>query len=85
MGRLLGFSRPWPGDERMQKKNNHIDGFLGSMDEDGSNVFLNWVKTNELKVGKGCWPQQVVVVEGGGGSQGVSQPAVAARGVGSQE
>ncbi|KAK1298430.1 hypothetical protein QJS10_CPB14g00751 [Acorus calamus] len=37
------------GDERMQNKSSHIDGFLGLMDEDGSNVFLNWVKTNELK------------------------------------
>lgn len=27
-----------------------IDGFLGSIEEDGSNVFVNWVKTNELKV-----------------------------------
>ncbi|KAK1310909.1 hypothetical protein QJS10_CPA08g01186 [Acorus calamus] len=33
----------------MENKSSHIDGFLGSMDEDGSNVFLNWVKTNELK------------------------------------
>ncbi|KAH9605991.1 hypothetical protein KSS87_012273 [Heliosperma pusillum] len=26
-----------------------IDGFLGAMDEGGSNVFVNWVKTNQLK------------------------------------
>lgn len=26
-----------------------IDGFLGSMEEDGSNVFVNWVKSNEIK------------------------------------
>ncbi|KAL9241391.1 hypothetical protein vseg_015509 [Gypsophila vaccaria] len=26
-----------------------IDGFLGSLNEDGSNVFVNWVKTNQLK------------------------------------
>ncbi|KAK1300672.1 hypothetical protein QJS10_CPB13g00221 [Acorus calamus] len=31
------------------RRKDCIDGFLGSMDEDGSNVFLNWVKTNELK------------------------------------
>ncbi|KAF9608648.1 hypothetical protein IFM89_010432 [Coptis chinensis] len=27
-----------------------IDGFLGSIEEDGSNVFINWVKSNEIKV-----------------------------------
>lgn len=26
-----------------------IDGFLGSMEENGSNVFANWVKTNRLE------------------------------------
>ncbi|KAK9713149.1 hypothetical protein RND81_06G006800 [Saponaria officinalis] len=26
-----------------------IDGFLGSLNEDGSNVFVNWVKKNQLK------------------------------------
>ncbi|CAA0831800.1 Nicotinamidase 1 [Striga hermonthica] len=26
-----------------------IDGFLGSFDKDGSNVFVDWVKANELK------------------------------------
>ncbi|KAI3451247.1 hypothetical protein Pfo_007912 [Paulownia fortunei] len=27
-----------------------IDGFLGSMEKDGSNVFVDWVKANEIKV-----------------------------------
>ncbi|PIA52285.1 hypothetical protein AQUCO_01000274v1 [Aquilegia coerulea] len=27
-----------------------IDGFLGAVEEDGSNVFINWVKSNEIKV-----------------------------------
>lgn len=27
-----------------------IDGFLASMEKDGSNTFANWVKTNEIKV-----------------------------------
>ncbi|CDP01568.1 unnamed protein product [Coffea canephora] len=27
-----------------------IDGFLGSIDKDGSNVFVDWVKTNQIKV-----------------------------------
>ncbi|XP_059624139.1 nicotinamidase 1-like [Cornus florida] len=26
-----------------------IDGFLGSIEKDGSNVFVNWVKTNQIK------------------------------------
>lgn len=26
-----------------------IDGFLGSIEKDGSNVFVNWVKANEIK------------------------------------
>lgn len=26
-----------------------IDGFIGSMEKDGSNVFVNWVKTNKLR------------------------------------
>jgi len=26
-----------------------IDGFLGSTEKDGSNVFIDWVKTNEIK------------------------------------
>ncbi|KAL3845124.1 hypothetical protein ACJIZ3_002527 [Penstemon smallii] len=27
-----------------------IDGFVGSMEKDGSNVFVNWVKANDIKV-----------------------------------
>ncbi|CAK9176212.1 unnamed protein product [Ilex paraguariensis] len=27
-----------------------IDGFLGSLEKDGSNVFVDWVKTNKIKV-----------------------------------
>ncbi|KAG8373444.1 hypothetical protein BUALT_Bualt11G0024900 [Buddleja alternifolia] len=27
-----------------------IDGFLGSLEKDGSNVFVDWVKSNEIKV-----------------------------------
>lgn len=27
-----------------------IDGFLGSFEKDGSNVFVNWVKSNQIKV-----------------------------------
>ncbi|KAK4490400.1 hypothetical protein RD792_001076 [Penstemon davidsonii] len=27
-----------------------IDGFVGSMEKDGSNVFVDWVKANEIKV-----------------------------------
>ena len=27
-----------------------IDGFLGSIEKDGSNVFVDWVKTNQIKV-----------------------------------
>lgn len=26
-----------------------IDGFLGSIEKDGSNVFVNWVKSNQIK------------------------------------
>lgn len=26
-----------------------IDGFLGSIEKDGSNLFVNWVKTNDIK------------------------------------
>ncbi|KAL9675516.1 hypothetical protein QQ045_003718 [Rhodiola kirilowii] len=26
-----------------------IDGFLGSIEKDGSNLFVDWVKTNEIK------------------------------------
>lgn len=26
-----------------------IDGFLGSVERDGSNVFVNWVKSNGIK------------------------------------
>jgi hypothetical protein len=26
-----------------------IDGFLGSIEKDGSNVFVNWVKRNHIK------------------------------------
>lgn len=26
-----------------------IDGFLGSLEKDGSNVFVNWVKANAIK------------------------------------
>lgn len=26
-----------------------IDGFLGSLERDGSNVFVNWVKSNGIK------------------------------------
>ncbi|KAK1263595.1 hypothetical protein QJS04_geneDACA008662 [Acorus gramineus] len=31
------------------RRKDCIDGFLGSTDEDGSSVFLNWLETNELK------------------------------------
>ncbi|KAJ4825338.1 NiCoT heavy metal ion transporter Nic1 [Turnera subulata] len=27
-----------------------IDGFIGSVEKDGSNVFMDWVKTNQIKV-----------------------------------
>lgn len=26
-----------------------IDGFLGSIEKDGSNVFVNWIKSNQIK------------------------------------
>lgn len=26
-----------------------IDGFVGSLEKDGSNVFIDWVKSNEIK------------------------------------
>lgn len=29
---------------------NCIDGYLGSIEEDGSNTFADWVKMNEIKV-----------------------------------
>ncbi|KAM0940133.1 putative nicotinamidase [Dioscorea sansibarensis] len=32
------------------KRKDCIDGFLASMEKDGSNTFANWVKTNEIKV-----------------------------------
>lgn len=32
------------------RRKDCIDGFLGSFDKDGSNVFVNWVKTNQIKV-----------------------------------
>uniref|UniRef100_A0A7C8ZP17 Nicotinamidase n=1 Tax=Opuntia streptacantha TaxID=393608 RepID=A0A7C8ZP17_OPUST len=31
------------------RRKDCIDGFIGSMERDGSNVFVNWVKTNKLK------------------------------------
>lgn len=32
------------------RRKDCIDGFLGSLEKDGSNVFVNWVKTNRIKV-----------------------------------
>lgn len=32
------------------RRKDCIDGFLGSFEKDGSNVFVNWVKTNQIKV-----------------------------------
>lgn len=32
------------------RRKDCIDGFIGSLDRDGSNVFVNWVKSNEIKV-----------------------------------
>ncbi|KAL7135483.1 hypothetical protein ABFS83_11G100000 [Erythranthe nasuta] len=32
------------------RRKDCIDGFLGSLEKDGSNVFVDWVKTNEIKV-----------------------------------
>ncbi|KAJ0977172.1 hypothetical protein J5N97_012646 [Dioscorea zingiberensis] len=32
------------------KRKDCIDGFLGSMEKDGSNTFANWVKTNQINV-----------------------------------
>ncbi|KAJ8444973.1 hypothetical protein Cgig2_029167 [Carnegiea gigantea] len=31
------------------RRKDCIDGFIGSMEKDGSNVFVNWVKTNKLR------------------------------------
>lgn len=31
------------------RRKDCIDGFLGSLEKDGSNVFVDWVKTNEIK------------------------------------
>ncbi|GAB4847215.1 NiCoT heavy metal ion transporter Nic1 [Ancistrocladus abbreviatus] len=32
------------------RRKDCIDGFLGSVEKDGSNVFADWVKTNQIKV-----------------------------------
>ncbi|KAF8404711.1 hypothetical protein HHK36_009599 [Tetracentron sinense] len=32
------------------RRKDCIDGFLGSIEKDGSNVFVDWVKTNKIKV-----------------------------------
>lgn len=32
------------------RRKDCIDGFLGSLEKDGSNVFVDWVKSNEIKV-----------------------------------
>ncbi|KAK2983171.1 hypothetical protein RJ640_018516 [Escallonia rubra] len=32
------------------RRKDCYDGFIGSIEEDGSNVFVNWVKTNKIKV-----------------------------------
>ncbi|KAK6923275.1 Isochorismatase-like [Dillenia turbinata] len=32
------------------RRKDCIDGFLGSIEKDGSNVFVNWVKSNQIKV-----------------------------------
>lgn len=32
------------------RRKDCIDGFLGSIEEDGSNVFVDWVKRNQIKV-----------------------------------
>ena len=31
------------------RRKDCIDGFIGSMEKHGSNIFVNWVKTNKLK------------------------------------
>lgn len=31
------------------RRKDCIDGFIGSFEKDGSNVFVDWVKTNEIK------------------------------------
>lgn len=31
------------------RRKDCIDGFLGSVEKDGSNVFVNWVKSNQIK------------------------------------
>ena len=31
------------------RRKDCIDGFLGSVEEDGSNLFVNWVKDNQIK------------------------------------
>lgn len=31
------------------RRKDCYDGYLGSMEEDGSNVFVDWVKTNQIK------------------------------------
>ncbi|CAB4314318.1 unnamed protein product [Prunus armeniaca] len=31
------------------RRKDCIDGFLGSVEEDGSNVFINWVQSNQIK------------------------------------
>lgn len=32
------------------RRKDCIDGFLGSLEKDGSNVFVDWVKSNGIKV-----------------------------------
>ncbi|GMH25288.1 hypothetical protein Nepgr_027131 [Nepenthes gracilis] len=32
------------------RRKDCIDGFLGSIEKDGSNVFVDWVRTNQIKV-----------------------------------
>lgn len=32
------------------KRKDCFDGFIGSMEKDGSNTFAKWVKANEVKV-----------------------------------
>lgn len=35
------------------RRKDCIDGFIGSMEKDGSNVFSDWVKRNEIRVVSG--------------------------------
>lgn len=36
------------------RRKDCIDGFIGSLEKDGSNTFVDWVKANEIKAVSIC-------------------------------